>query len=211
MQKSTDVWCGVVRAQAIIMKTYTKEVEKPRLVISHDEDAESPRAWDNIGFFLTKESNYKSPDGNVHALYSIMMDTENEAESTEHHIALMKERAKEEEIGLYEIYPVYRYEHGNVAYRRGTANGFDIANCGFYFVTESGMNAVGIEASNIPSFIDGELETYTKWCNGEVYAFTLYDEQGNVEESCGGFYDINDIREHLSDEWKDESLEDYLT
>jgi len=43
-----------------------------------------------------------------------------------------------------------------------------------------------------------------------VYRFTLYDEDGGVEDSCCGFYDIEDIRGYLPEEWKNEDLTKYL-
>ena len=75
------------------MRTYRATITKPRLVIEYDEDAETPRAQDNIGLFFTKESRYKSPDGNTHELYRIMLETEDEAKDTADHIKLMRERA----------------------------------------------------------------------------------------------------------------------
>jgi hypothetical protein len=62
----------------------------------------------------------------------------------------------------------------------------------------------------IKGYIDRELETYTAWANGEVYCFTLYDEKGELEESCCGFYDLEAIKQNLPKEWKDENMEDYL-
>lgn len=205
------------------MKTYKKTISKPRLVIEYDQDAESPREWDNIGFFFTTESRYKSPDGNVHPLYQIMMETAAEAKDTADHIERIKEAAHaafkesapkdgnshDESLHIIEIHPVYRYEHGNVAYRRGTAGGFDYSNCGFYFVTAQGISGSTWDAEKIAKRIDDELSEYTQWCNGEVYTFTLYDENGEQEDSCGGFFSIEDIRGSLPDEWKDERLEEY--
>jgi hypothetical protein len=37
------------------------------------------------------------------------------------------------------------------------------------------------------------LETYTSYCNGEVYAFSVEDEYGDVVDSCGGFYSPSDL------------------
>jgi hypothetical protein len=55
-----------------------------------------------------------------------------------------------------------------------------------------------------------ELEEYTKWINGEVYGFTLYNEEGEVEESVWGFYDLEAIQQNLPKEWEDENMSDYL-
>ena len=194
------------------MKTYTKTIEGLRLVIRHDEDAESPREWENLGHFITCESRYNSPDDNED-LKSLIQNLGDEAESVKDHVKKIKEEMPHNGYGkvLY-IYPVYKYEHGGVAYHRGTAHGFDYSNCGFYIVTDKTIPGYLKEAQSdaIEYVIDSELETYTKWVNGEVYEFTLYDEDGNVENSCGGFYDVEDIREYLPDEWKDEDLTQYM-
>lgn len=205
------------------MKTYTKSTEAPRLVIEHDEGAESPRHDDNIGLFFTKESRYQSPDGITHPLYQIMVETGDEARDLADHIERMEAKAHQafkesapkdgnshdESLHIIEIHPVYRYEHGNVVYKRGTAAGFDYSNCGFYIVTAQSISGETHTAESIAKAIDAELEVYTSWANGEVYRFTLYDEHGEVEDSCGGYYAIEDMREALPDEWKDEPLEQY--
>lgn len=208
------------------MKTYQKNITVPRLVIEYDEDAENPRADDgNIGIFLTKESQYKSPDGATHPLYALMLETEESAKNTMHHIKLMEDAARkafkesgpkdgnshDEGLHIIEIHPVYRYEHGAVMYKRGKAAGFDYSNCGFFFITAESLSGGNYTAKKIAKAIDAELQIYNKWINGEIYAFRLYDEKsGEMIESCGGFYDIEDIREYLPAEWKKEKLEEYF-
>ena len=206
------------------IKTYLKQIKEPRLVITYDNDAVSPRENDNVGLFFTKENRYKSPDGNTHPLYQIMMETEDEAKDTKHHIELMKAAAvvafsqsgpkdgnsHDEDLHIIEVYPVYRYEHSGVAYKRGTAGGFDYSNCGFYIITAKSIANKIHTAKSIAKNIDAELAEYTNWLNGEIYAFTLYDEAGEIVDSCGGFYEIEDIHFYLPKEWKGEKLEEYL-
>jgi len=195
------------------MKTYKKTIDTNKLIIEYDRDTESPRKWGNIGYFLTKEGNYKSPDGNTNPLYDIIIETENTATDTENHITLIKKMAKEEGIKILHIYPVYRYEHGNVIYKREIAHGFDYSNCGFYIITEESYKKCfhnKTTKQQIEKNIDSELDTYNKWINGEIYLFTLYNNNGEIEDSCGGFYDIEDIREYLPEEWKNEDLKNYL-
>jgi len=193
------------------MKTYKEVVEKPRLVIKYDTDAESPRHEDNIGFFFTNEKRYNSPDGIDHVLYNIMMETQFCAGDTETHIKRIKKEAQEAGIHITDIYPVYRHEHGNVLYLRGKAKGFDDSNCGFYIVTTETIEGETYTQESIEKAIDAELKTYTQWMNGDVYGFILHDEDGEHQDSCWGFYSLEDIREHLPEEWKDEDLSDYLT
>lgn len=191
------------------MKTYTAKIEKPRLVIQYDDSAESPREWDNLGYFITAERHYNCPDNNE-TIKNIVTETQHEASNTQEHADAIARSIKEQtgEKVLY-ITPVYRYEHGNVLYRRGTASGFDSSNCGFYIVTDKTADAL-TPSSRYETIIDNELETYTSYVNGEVYGFTLYDQNGDVVDSCWGFYDIDAIKQALPDEYKSDDMHDYL-
>jgi hypothetical protein len=44
------------------------------------------------------------------------------------------------------------------------------------------------------------IETYTEWCNGSVYGYTIEDEEGEIDDSCFGFYgnDLDYMFEELS-------------
>lgn len=192
------------------MITYKKEIEQPRLVIEYDTDGMSPRDCDNLGYFVTVERNYLSPD-NDEQLKSIIESTQYDVNNADEHAeAIQKEfeEATGEKVLL--IVPVYRYEHGAVMYKRGTNSGWDSSNCGFYIVTQKSADVLGTPPELFEKVIDGELEEYTKYANGEMYAFTLYDEHGEHEDSCAGFYELEDIREHLPEEFKNEDLQDYL-
>ena len=192
------------------MQTYTKTIEKPRLVIEYDADGMSPRDWDNLGYFVTVERNYMSPDEHEQ-LRDIIESTQYDvSNSDEHADAIKKEFEENSDEKILLIVPVYRYEHGNVIYRRGTSSGWDSSNCGFYIVTQKSADVLGTPPELFEKVIDGELEEYTKYANGEIYAFTLYDEHGEHEGSCAGFYELEDIREHLPEEFKNEDLQDYL-
>lgn len=59
-----------------------------------------------------------------------------------------------------------------------------------------------------PKTLDGRrqdaaafLKTYTSWANGEGLYYSIEDEDGDLIDSCGGFYDaesmFNEIRPHL--------------
>lgn len=206
------------------MKTYKKTIEAPRLLIEYDDCAESPRGWDNIGHFFTREKRYNSPDGNTDILYKLMLETAEDAKNADDHIRLMKLNAStmfknsepkdgnshDEHLHIIDIFPVYRYEHGGVSYKRGTAQGFDYSTCGFYIVTAQSISGATYTTEDIEKAIDNELETYTQWCNREVYRFVLYDENGEVSDSCGGFYDIEDIRDLLPEDLKNERLDEYM-
>lgn len=199
------------------MKTYTKTetVTRPILVIEHENDPQSPREWSNLGYFITCDSKYYSPD-KMPELEAIIKQTGEEASNQESHITMIK-GAIGIELGenVIAIYPVTKYEHSGVGYSLGTVKGFDHSNNGFYIVTDKSLKESGYSDKNIKNrgyeaIIKSELEVYNKYINGEVYWFELFDEEGHHEDSCGGFYNLEEIREFLPAEFKDEKLTDYL-
>jgi hypothetical protein len=196
------------------MKTYTKTIQetKPRLKITHDDFTSSPREWSNLGYFITIDQNYRSPD-NVEYLQDIIKETGKEATSTEDHMDMIKKtyRSLGYEGNIVAIYPICKYEHSSVSYSLGQKHGFDYSNNGFYIITDKTQKELGTPKKDFETIIKQELEVYNKYANGEVYGFVLYDEAGEVEDSCSGFYDIDDIKDHLPEEWKDETLSDYIT
>jgi hypothetical protein len=192
------------------MINFKKLTEYPRLKIGYDFCAESPRKWSNIGYFVTVDRNYSSPDTNE-AIREIIEDTATRS-NVEEHIQAIKKRIKDD-LGENVVYitPVTKYEHSSVSYSMGVQRGFDYSFNGFYIVTEKTLKEFGAEEKDIEKVIKGELETYNSYANGEVYSFNLYDETGELMESCGGFYDIEDIRESLPEEFKGEDLNEYFS
>jgi hypothetical protein len=177
------------------------------LVISYDPDGESPREWNNLGYFITQDRNYYSPDKNEELQAVIKTGGEIASSQTEH-IKYIKEHYYPEKI--LAIYPIVKYEHSGISYSRGTAHGWDYSNNGFYIITDKTQKEVGTKKKDWEKVIDQELELYNQWCSGEIYQFTLYDETGEFIDSMSGFYKIEDIRGYLPKEWKDEKLDDYL-
>ena len=194
------------------MLTYTKTTvsQEPRLEIYYDQMADNPRNWANIGLFFTKERDYHSPDKDDHPLYSIMINTADEADNTLEHIELMKKEAKEQGINIKYIYPITRYEHSGVVYRIGTQSGYDYSNCGFYIITDESLKEYGEVKGDPSNVVAQELETYTKWANGEVYGFNLYDEDGELQDGYGDIYDIDDIVSGLPTEFDGEDITQYI-
>jgi hypothetical protein len=195
------------------MKTYQKTTitTEPRLKIYHEDYSESPREWSNLGYFITVDRNYNSPD-NMPTLISIVKETGEEAENQAEHMELIKKEF--EAMGsdkIVKIYPVSKYEHSGVAYQLGTSHGFDYSNNGFYIITKQSQKEIGTKTKDFEKVIKDEINTFNKWLNGYVYGFTLYDKDGELEDSCGGFYDLEDIKEYLPKDYKDENLSDYLT
>lgn len=194
------------------MKTITKTITttNPKLVIEYENDPQSPREWDNLGYFITQDRRYNSPDRNE-LLQAIVKDTSEDATDQNDHIKRIKKAIHEQtNEKVLAIYPIVKYEHSGVSYSLGTKHGFDYLNNGFYIVTDKTAKLLGTPKKSFEKVIAGELETYTKYVNGEVYGYILYNDNGQIEDSVCGFYDIEAIRENLPEEWEDEDLTNYL-
>jgi len=222
VQKGVDIWKHYLKLKMVeqlstqtykkYMKTITfkQEITKPKLEISNDEFTNSPREWSNLGYFITVDRNYYSPDRNE-TLERIVKETGQEAGSQEEHMEMIKSAIEEDtDEKVLAIYPVVKYEHSGVSYSLGTVHNFDYSNNGFYIITEESQKELGTDKKDFEKVIKQELEVYNKYVNGEVYEFCLYDDNGEVADSCGGFYDIEDIREYLPEEWSKEDLTEYV-
>jgi hypothetical protein len=192
------------------MLTYKETINKPRLEISCENNPMSPREWSCLGYFFTKDNRYRSPDGSDNALYKIMLEAEYLVDNADEHMDAIKKLAKEQGIDIIAIYPVVKYEHSAVVYKLGQIHGFDYSNNGFYIITKDSQKELGTKRKDFEKVIKQELADYNQYINGEIYRFILYNEKGEQIDSCGGFYDIDDIKEYLPDEWQDEVLSNYF-
>lgn len=194
------------------MKTYTKTTvtEAPRLEITHDFDPISPREDTNLGYFITKDTAFHSPDEHEE-LEAIVKDSGEVSTNQEDHMKMIKADIKNM-IGekVIAIYPVTKYEHSGVSFSLGNQSGFDYSQNGFYIITDKTAKEIGVKKEDFEKIIKSEIDLFNSWVNNEVYGFILYDKDGEQIDSCCGFYDIEDIREHLPKEWKNEDLTEYF-
>lgn len=192
------------------MKTIETLTVKPKLEIFHDESCESPRtSMSNIGHMVIVSNKYSSPDPNY---VDVVSKTGDRAKNLDNHMELIKAELEEEGIDVLFIFPISTYEHGGISYFLGSNFGFDYSNNGFYIVTRKLAEAMVTDLSeeNVRSIVESEIKTYGNWANGDVYGFTLYDNDGEVADTVCGFYDVDDIASHLPEEWENEDLSDYM-
>lgn len=148
---------------------------------------DSPRDWGNLGYFITCERDYQSPDQDDR-LENIVKEAGSQASSCDEHIKMIREELKDWDEKILEIYPVSKYEHGNVVYSLGERHGWDSGVSGFYIITDKSVQEIGASPKDFERIIKDELQTYTQYANGEVYNYYC-EETG---DSCGGFYNIDE-------------------
>lgn len=125
----------------------------------------------------------------------------NGAEFHEH----LQELSQEERDEMFAvILPVYRMEHGNVAYSTGSFNDpWDSGQCGYIVMTREKAESEYIKDSveemvkKATERLKAEVEIYSHWANGDVYEFIIEKAEectccGNVQweqvDSCMGYY-----------------------
>ena len=90
--------------------------------------------------------------------------------------------------------PLYLYEHGEVAISTTPFScQWDSGQVGYAYITREKAESEGL--TDPAKIIEGEVETYGQYLNGEVYGFAVEDEEGNVIESCWGFFGLDSVKE----------------
>ena len=192
------------------METYNLKNGR-KLVVEHCEWAESPREWDNLTkciFF----GNYKHI-GDKHDF-----DFNTEFDSRQDFIDRGEDIIKEKFDAVL-VKAVHLYEHSGTSISTNYSGQYtcrwDSGTIGFAVITKADLrNEYGWKLitqkrldsvmDNLNSVMDSEIDTLSDYVGGEVYQFSIEDENGNQEDSCGGFYgcDIskNGILEHIDAE-----------
>lgn len=133
--------------------------------IYHDQDAESPRDWDNLGTL---------------AILGYGGDEE-------------PDTSKYPSDALY--LPVYRYEHGGVVYATTPFScPWDSGQTGYIYVSrpkvreEYNVKRISPQTRDkVLSVLRSEVETFSQWANGEVYGYINTE----TDDSCWGFFGID--------------------
>ena len=192
------------------METY-KLANGRTLGVEYCEWAESPREWDNLTkciFF----GNYKHL-GDKHD-FDFGIEFEDRQDFIDRGADIIKK-----EFDAVLVKPVHLYQHSGATisteYTYPFTCRWDSGTIGFVVITKQDLrNEYGWKVitqkrldsvmDTINNVMDSEIDELDKYISGEVYAFSIQDENGDTEDSCGGFYgsDIrkNGILDHLSKE-----------
>jgi len=164
--------------------------------IEQDENPMNPRTeWDNFGTIAYKHRSYilgeeeiNDPDDFLAGLAGVEPDKDN----------LMK-RAQRKNV----ILPVYLYDHSGITIScRPFSCPWDSGQVGFIYATyeqirkEYNVKHVTKKViEKVKNLFRSEIETFDNYLTGEVYSFTVEDENGEMVDSCCGWYGDDGIEE----------------
>lgn len=163
-----------------------------RYEIQEDTLAENPRAGcDHLGTILYTSHRYLLGDRRVH------VDEIRQVERGDGNIVL----------------PVYAYVHSGVWLSTSPFTcPWDSGQCGIIYATEEEALKRFAKDEMTPELgklveeaLKAEVEAFSRYLAGEVLVWIVLDDDGNVIDSCGGYYD----REHAEADAK-ASLGNYL-
>lgn len=156
-------------------KLYKKGDEYLRIEL--DTVPASPRSWDNLGIIATWHRRYALGD-------------EQPKEEPEEYIKNLPEGTV--------ILPVYMYDHSGITLNTsGFSCPWDSGQLGIIYATPEQIEKMGVKLTNVEIQLQGEIETYNQYVEGNVYGFTRFKVVacpmcGHKEEedidSCWGFF-----------------------
>jgi hypothetical protein len=155
--------------------------------IQQDEDAESPRSWDNIGKMVCFHKRYSLGDehGFRHDDYSGWDEMQ----------AAIEKSVRDEGDEVAVILPIYMYDHSGLTINTtGFSCPWDSGRIGFIYVTKGQVRkeykrCTQKALGKAKDLLLGEVEAYDQYLRGDVYGYTVTDPEGKMDaESCWGFF-----------------------
>jgi hypothetical protein len=182
----------------------------------HTEHA-NPRDADNLGVMFCDYRGYTlgdedAPDPRDRTITCPQCEGDGEVEGEEDLIECPKcDGAGNIDVGIYEylkrghgatvVLPLFVLDHSGLSMSAGTAfgdmesrgrfvgdeAGWDTSLVGVIFDTNESREMIGTAPEDIEEALRGEVETYDSYLRGEVYWWTVEDEDGDILESVGGY------------------------
>lgn len=159
--------------------------------IYHDDHAESPREWDNLGMMVCGHSRYNLGDKHQFAggreFLLDLLDLDDNCSFNVDELLIRAER-------IAVILPVFLYDHsGLVMNTTGFHCPWDSGQVGFIYVTlaeirrEYSVKRVSRQRRTaVSKYLKGEVQAYSDHMSGAVYGYVV-EKDGEEIESCWGF------------------------
>lgn len=157
------------------------------LKMMYDEYPDSPREWSNLGTMVCFHNRYDLGDD-----HNLRSDDYDGWDDMEKNIT--------ENFDVSVILPLYLYDHSGITISTSPFGcPWDSGRIGFIYVTkEQVRNEYGVQRitksikEKVVNVLKGEVETYDMYIRGEVFGYRIEDKDGNIVDSCFGYYDQED-------------------
>jgi hypothetical protein len=168
-----------------------------KLKIYYDEWCECPREYDNLTTMFCFHKRYAL--GDKHSYNSDEFSGWNE----------FKEQL-ENDYDILLINKLYLYDHSGISISNRSFIGrtvhaeWDSGCVGFVFVHKEQLKLIGlpetITKENLQNCIDDEVSLYDSYLRNECYRYdvVLKDDEDEIIDSCGGYFDIKDIYDEVN-------------
>jgi hypothetical protein len=179
-----------------------KEVknEKGKLKIYCDEDAESPREWNNLSKMVCFHREYSLGDNHNY-------DSKNYSSWEEVAEAIKRD------YDIAAMLPLYLYDHSGITISTTPFScPWDSGQVGWAFITKEDLREE-FEIKKITKkfrekareIILGEVSIYDEYLRGEVYRYVLEDISGETVDSCWSIYGdyVKGISEYIPKGYSD--------
>lgn len=182
-----EIWDGITRDDRIIESRRDYEVGR-LTVLLHDWDPTSPRGADNLGIMVCHYPRHDLGDEDEHGVIEALR-------TRPMPIVVRWLKAM---VGATVVLPLYVYEHGGITIRAGgfsEPRGWDASFVGLIYDTPHTREMNGTPPELIEQVLRDEVKTYADFLEGVVYAYSVYDEEGNLVDSDGDIYgSLDDLR-----------------
>ena len=166
------------------------------ITIEQDSNPESPRSWDNVGTMIAFHGRYTLGDeghGFRHEDYRGWDEME---------AAIVKQYGK----GCV-ILPLYLYDHSGITMNTtGFHCKWDSGQVGFIVASAAKLRENYMVKRLTPkhreratALLRGEVEVFDQYLTGDVYGFVVKDDDGEVTDSCWGFYGSDPFKNGMSE------------
>jgi len=165
-----------------VVKCYDHEIH---IEADKDEDSSNPRTEsDNLGTMICFHRRYSLGD-----THSLSVEEAKKIEESDDNISL----------------PLYLYDHSGITMNTtGFSCGWDSGKVGFIYVNKeqirreySWKKLTTDRIEKIEEYLRNEVKTYDHYLTGDVYRYETKDADGEVIDSCCGFYGYDHERSGL--------------
>ena len=198
-----------------ILKARLPNGNKVQAELVYDPDATNPREWDNLGTILIDSSKshwVASPDDEVDTSIPLGKNP------YEHWENLRREQLKLKKSDIAVVYPITKYEHGEISLQLGYTKGWDYGVVGFVYVTKETLRKeYGVKRitksmlNNAENCLQSELDMLTAWLNGNCYGWQIKEytiaedglswQEVDTLDACWGYLDqdyaLSDMKDAL--------------